>query len=127
MVGVVVSLLAFAGSGAPSFIARSYFMEVRRLCRTAEYAADMNSVIHRYSREDPFGFDGKYDRPTEARVRVPDEPVFWRVPGLRNVRDIGGWTGLRQGVVYRGSQLYRVNGARGKCPLGNYAIIPVPS
>ncbi|MBQ2631061.1 MAG: tyrosine-protein phosphatase [Kiritimatiellae bacterium] len=37
---------------------------------------------------------------TEAGV------VRWlSVPGARNVRDIGGWTGLRQGRVYRGSQL----------------------
>ena len=102
---------AFAACGAPSFKARSYFMEARRLYRTAEYAAGTNSVIHKYSREDPFGFDGKYDMPEEGRARMPDEPIFWRVPGLRNVRDIGGWTGLRTGMVYRGSQLYRVAGA----------------
>ena len=35
-------------SGAPSFTARAYFMEARRLYRTAEYAAGTNSVIHKY-------------------------------------------------------------------------------
>ena len=104
---------AFAGGGAPSFTARSYFMEARRLYRAAEYAAGTNSVIHKYSREDPFGFDGRYDLPDMQRKRIPDEPIFWKVPGLRNVRDIGGWTGLNTGVVYRGSQLYRVDGAPG--------------
>ena len=108
---VAAALSASAGGGAPSFTARSYFMEARRLYRTAEYAAGTNSVIHKYSREDPFGYDGRYDMPDVQRRRIPDEPVFWNVPGLRNVRDIGGWTGLRTGMVYRGSQLYRVAGA----------------
>ena len=107
------ALSAEAGGGAPSFTARSYFMEARRLYRTAGYAAGTNSVIHKYSREDPHGFDGRYDLPDVQRKCIPDEPVFWEVPGLRNVRDIGGWTGLRQGMVYRGSQLYRVDGAPG--------------
>ena len=97
--------------GAPSFSARSYFAEARRAYRTAEYASGTNSIIHRHSREDPFGFDGRYDMPDPDRRRIPDEPIFWCLNGLRNVRDIGGWTGLRPGMVYRGSQLYLVEGA----------------
>ena len=32
--------------------------------------------------------------------------VRWvRVRGVRNLRDIGGWTGLPRGKVYRGSQI----------------------
>ena len=45
-------------------------------------------------------------------VRI-DEPICWGLKGLRNVRDIGGWTGLKTGMVYRGSQLYRVPGEPG--------------
>ena len=86
-------------------------MEARRLYRTAEYACGTNSVVRRYSRDDPHGFDGRYDMPEAGRRRIPDEPLFWGLKGLRNVRDIGGWTGLREGMVYRGSQLYRSEGA----------------
>ena len=96
------------GCGTPSFKTMAYFSEARRLYHTPDYAAGTNSVIHRYSREDPFGFDGKYDLPEIERRGIPDAPIFWNVPGLRNVRDIGGWTGLNTGLVYRGSQLYRV-------------------
>ena len=43
------------------------------------------------------------------RVEVPagdTKRIRWiGAPGLRNVRDIGGWTGLRAGRVYRGSAL----------------------
>lgn len=35
---------------------------------------------------------------------------FINVDGVRNVRDIGGWNGLNQGKVYRGSELNNVNG-----------------
>ena len=65
-----LSAAASAGGGPPSFTARAYFMEARRLYRTAEYAACTNSLIHKYSREDPFGFDGRYDLPD------PDCPVI---------------------------------------------------
>jgi len=89
--------------GAPSSIARAYFMDAHKSYRTAAYAEGTNSVIRRYSREDPFGVDAKYDQPDLARRQIPDEPTFWGLKGLRNVRDIGGWTGLKPGMVYRGS------------------------
>ncbi len=34
-----------------------------------------------------------------------DEVRWIYVDGVRNVRDIGGWTGLNQGMVYRGSEM----------------------
>lgn len=34
-----------------------------------------------------------------------DEVRWIDVEGVRNVRDIGGWTGLNQGMVYRGSEM----------------------
>ena len=121
LVSIAGSLLLVASAtaarglpvGAPSAVARAYFENARRAYRTAEYASGTNSVIHMYSREDPFGPDMKNDRPDVVRgVRI-DEPICWGLKGLRNVRDIGGWTGLKTGMVYRGSQLYRVPGEPG--------------
>jgi len=35
-----------------------------------------------------------------------ENEVRWiAVDGVRNVRDVGGWTGLKQGMVYRGSEM----------------------
>lgn len=40
--------------------------------------------------------------------------VAWEdVEGVRNVRDIGGWTGLKTGRVYRGTELTRVRSKDG--------------
>lgn len=42
---------------------------------------------------------------------VTSNDVRWvNIPYLRNVRDLGGWNGLRTGRVYRGSQLYKCAG-----------------
>ena len=107
-----VPVLAAAGAeGTYPLVPRAYFKEARAKYRTAEFAAGTNSVIHRYSREEPFGPDAEYDFPDPDRKRIPDEPIVFGLKGLRNVRDIGGWTGLRTGRVYRGSQLWRVDGA----------------
>ena len=49
---------------------------------------------------------GGADSVTGGTFRTEGDVVRWlNVPGARNVRDLGGWTGLRQGRVYRGSQL----------------------
>jgi len=42
-----------------------------------------------------------------VEIQIGDKNhVRWiAIPGLRNVRDIGGWNGLRAGRVYRGSAL----------------------
>jgi len=43
---------------------------------------------------------------TPATTFKTAKGVRWcYVDGVRNVRDIGGWTGLNQGLVYRGSEL----------------------
>lgn len=65
------------------------------------------SVIHGFSREDPHGPDARLDIPCRGTEARPDEPFAYAVPGLRNVRDIGGWTGLLAGRVFRGSQFLR--------------------
>ena len=83
-----------------------------RLCGNKIYskrAAGTNSIIGRYSREAPYGPDAAGDFPDLKRDGAIDEPVVWGVNGLRNVRDIGGWTGLKTGMVYRGSKLVRAD------------------
>lgn len=41
---------------------------------------------------------------------TPGKTVKWvEVEGVRNVRDIGGWNGLKSGMVFRGTELGRVN------------------
>jgi acetyl esterase/lipase len=48
---------------------------------------------------------------TNGVFRTESGVVRWvNVPGARNVRDLGGWTGLRQGRVFRGSQLNALAG-----------------
>ena len=103
--------LLLGAVGTYSRVPQTYFHEARHAYRSAGYAGGRGSVVRRYSREDPSGVDAMYDWPDPERRRIPDEVVVWGVKGLRNVRDIGGWTGIRTGMVYRGSQLYRTEGA----------------
>lgn len=43
---------------------------------------------------------------TEAHTFKTADTVRWiSVDGVRNVRDLGGWNGLNQGLIYRGSEL----------------------
>ena len=64
--------------------------------------------------------------------------VRWHdVEGVRNVRDIGGWTGLRAGRVFRGTQLnskpnhkqYELTGRLKSCdpsPIGLFVLASSP-
>lgn len=45
-----------------------------------------------------------YETPVSV-MRTADGVRWIYVDGVRNVRDIGGWTGLKQGRIYRGSEL----------------------
>ena len=94
--------------GAPTGPMADYFREARGKYAEADFAAGTNTVIHAYSAEDPFGRDPKLDLPGAAVAA--EMPVVYSVPGLRNVRDIGGWTGLRTGRVFRGSELVWLEG-----------------
>ena len=41
--------------------------------------------------------------------QTPGKTVKWvAVEGVRNVRDIGGWTGLKAGMIYRGTELSKI-------------------
>jgi len=83
----------------------------RAMYATPAFAAYTNTIVDLFvgSKED------KLDSPRQGDL------VRWiLVPGARNVRDIGGWTGLREGRVYRGTELNEVGnhklkiGAAGK-------------
>ena len=53
---------------------------------------------------------GKTVTSATATFQTEQNAVRWiAVDGARNVRDIGGWTGLKQGMVYRGSELNAVD------------------
>lgn len=69
--------------------------------------------------------DGTQRPVTNGTLRTSADVVrFLSVPGARNVRDIGGWTGLRQGLVYRGSQLNELPGQPiGLCPEGRRVLV----
>jgi len=78
---------AFAGELSADFI--------RQAC--AAYPADpmcRTSVVTRWR------------GPAVTNDDVKADVVRWvRIRGVRNFRDIGGWTGLPQGMVYRGTQI----------------------
>lgn len=89
------SLAGLAGDASDDFV------------RTARpvYAADPNcttSVVERFS---------KSARDDDRR---PGTVRWVAVRGARNVRDIGGWTGLKTGLVYRGSEVGMTEGRDGK-------------
>ena len=88
--------VAAAGDAAPPFLARAYFMDARKFYSQPDYAAGTNSVLPRYVPD--AGADG---RPDAGRRRIPDEPVFRMTADGVCRRDIGGWTGLKTGVVWR--------------------------
>ena len=72
------------------------------------------AAVEAYSTDTTYDFtivDRRHIRSADSndvpRAAIPagvTDRVRWiAVPGLRNVRDIGGWTGLQSGRVYRGS------------------------
>ena len=82
--------------GSPSTL----FVEAaRKAYATPAFASYTNTVVHLFAGHAA----DTLDRPRRGDV------VRWiHVPGARNVRDIGGWTGLREGRVYRGTELNAV-------------------
>lgn len=73
----------------------AYLLQARRLYPTAAWCGLTNSLVDAFL--DPAAVAA--DRP------VPQGRIRWHhVPGMRNVRDIGGWNGLPTGRVFRGSE-----------------------
>lgn len=93
---VVVGTAVLVATASPS---SDFVRKARHVYATAEYSTYTNTVVTE--------FIGKasdfYDQPKG------EELVDWvAVEGVRNVRDLGGWNGLRRGRVYRGSELNAV-------------------
>ncbi|MBR1587410.1 MAG: tyrosine-protein phosphatase [Kiritimatiellae bacterium] len=82
--------------GSPSTL----FVEAARAAyATPGFEAYTNTIVHLFAGHAA----DTLDRPRQGDI------VRWiLVPGARNVRDIGGWTGLREGRVYRGTELNAV-------------------
>ena len=73
------------------------------------YAKDPDcrrSIVARYARNNTV--DVPIDNPAWVDDKVPGLVTWVSVEGVRNVRDIGGWTGLKPGMVYRGTELSEV-------------------
>ena len=82
--------------GSPSTL----FVEAARAAyATSAFAMYTNTIVNLFAGNAA----DTLDRPR------PGDVVRWiHVPGARNVRDIGGWTGLRKGRVFRGTELNAV-------------------
>ena len=80
-------------SGSPS---TRFVQEARKAYSSTGFASYTNSIVYR--------FVGRPDTLLDS-PRAGDLVRWIAVRGVRNVRDIGGWTGLRTGRVYRGSEL----------------------
>ena len=110
-----VALVAASASaltlGEDDMTVREFVVAARAAYPTVAYQSYTNTLVG--SRADWKGewrYDKFHDMPKGGRVAkcATSNDVRWvNVPGLRNVRDIGGWNGLRTGMVYRGSQLWR--------------------
>ena len=94
--GVAAASEQGCAPGSPS----TRFVEAARAAyATPAFAAYTNTVVNLFVGSPT----NMFDFPRDGDV------VRWiRVPGARNVRDIGGWTGLREGRVYRGTELNKV-------------------
>ena len=70
--------------------------EARKVYATKEYSSYVNTIVHKYM------CPGYHDKDEAGLVK------WINVDGARNVRDVGGWNGLKTGKVYRGSELNAV-------------------
>ncbi len=110
-----IASTAFAlTQGKDDLTVREFVASARAAYPTEAYQSYTNTLV-RSSRlqAQEWRYDKFHDVPKGGRVSKCEttNDVRWvNVPGLRNVRDLGGWNGLRTGMVYRGSQLWNENG-----------------
>jgi len=105
IVGAVA--LAAGSAYAAAFPSEVFVARARALYPTRPYRAMTNTLM----RTTGFSYRSAESNDVPATL-VAETPttnhVRWcRIPYLRNVRDLGGWNGLRTGRVYRGSYLFR--------------------
>lgn len=113
--GLAVGLAAMATSafalteGADDPVVREFVKAARAAYPTEAYQSYTNSLVRDKRWGNEWRYNFFHDVPKGGRVSKCEttNDVRWvNVPGLRNVRDLGGWNGLRTGMVYRGSQLW---------------------
>ena len=119
LAGEAIASVGVLGVGGETY--RRYFETARETYTSIDLAKDSTSVM------ESFHFPGveSNDLPRVALTDGirPTLPILARVPGLRNVRDIGGWTGLRTGRVYRGGALCWTNGVPPTCGAATAAAL----
>ena len=73
------------------------------------YTFENSDILEAYDLKTGYGYSycafGKDDVVGDGVFDVADLPRFIKMGNIENVRDIGGWNGLAQGRVYRGSRL----------------------
>lgn len=110
MFGLLLGAMLLALTPAPDDLTvREFVKAARAAYPTADYQAYTNTLVRdaRWQRE--WRYARKHDVPSGgdvSRCETTNDVRWVNVPGLRNVRDLGGWNGLRTGQVYRGSQLW---------------------
>ena len=103
-VGSVSGTLVAAPASASRPKTSEFVSCARAAYATEEYAQYTNTVVTRWSWAKAESNDVPCARFAECRTT---NDVRWvNIPYMRNVRDIGGWNGLRSGRAYRGSMLY---------------------
>ncbi len=112
MVAIVSSALALT-EGEDDLTVREFVASARAAYPTKAYRSYTNTLVRSSSLQvKEWRYDKFHDVPKGGRVSKCEttNDVRWvNVPGLRNVRDLGGWNGLRMGMAYRGSQLWNEN------------------
>ena len=107
------SLNAELTTAPDDLLVREFVKTCREEYVKPEYAAYTNSLVRdeRWAKEWRYNFF--HDVPQGGIVSACEttNDVRWvNIPGLRNVRDLGGWNGLKTGMAYRGSQLWNEYG-----------------
>ena len=98
-----MTLVGAASSKTSLFVARA-----REKYPTAEYALCRNTVVTDWKW--PAAESNDVPAARFASCATSNDVRWVNIPYLRNVRDLGGWNGLKTGRAYRGSQLYRCPG-----------------
>jgi len=99
-VAICTAVLALGSNAAE--VADAFVTEARQLYLTDEYSdCKKEAVSLFYKGADKPGWTNDF-----PSASGNDIVTWYRIGAtVRNVRDIGGWTGLRMGRVYRGTQL----------------------
>lgn len=108
-VGSVSGTLVAAPTSASRPKTSEFVARARTAYAAAEYVQYTNTVVTQWSWTRSASND--VPRARFAECRTPNDVRWVNIPYMRNVRDLGGWNGLKSGRAYRGSALYRCKDA----------------